>query len=1130
MSGCRSGIASGTASGLRAARGLVLLVALLALVAAPHARAFEYLDGRIQVHGFYEAQVRGISADFSEHFDLTQWYNVLNVEIDFEIAPDGWGPFDSFTGFTILEVRYDCVWTRACALSEGTNNFGNRSRFLPTRLDQSLDPRLSGAARYQDVIYRQPSGEIQTQKIYPAEPPFGIRTDTYRGLNQTSPFSALLDTRAALPMFGPAGGPIVDYVPGRYTFEKYLDYGFALRRIRGGNDGIGTQAMPWDPKDNIDPMAFLADRVNPFRPGDVNPVVGISGQSLPYRPGPNFAPLQGPYDQAKGLYMPSAPYADFIRDGGTDRFDQNFTQSRLAWNIGASQQQTWFVKEAYLDMDMLEGRLFIRAGRQTIVWGKTELFATTDLFNPRDLALGSLVSLEESRIPVWALRAIYSFYEVGPFQDVRLEAAVHLDEFYPTDLGRCGEPYTPNPVCNKTFGLLVHGAAGLAIAGEKRPGMWWENAKNLQFGARLEFRWERFSFALVDFWSYIQLPYADRLTTYERNVDPSTGRPRRMGASGACTTGAEPSCLQPGNDALVNSALNQQVYAVICSSSVGFSTLDPTVCAQSVFTSQAFSALPFASTTQLISLIASGSPQGIATVSNPAFLGTAGRIPTVALSIDPADAAKNGSVATGGPSGFFSPFALNPATNFALPGFAANHNQFQTLAQVLSVEQQAILGCGPFYNTTCDGGANQLDATPAAGGIDLLNAEASALVQSWIGIEGTPIEGFLATDTSRPQPGTVGFQGGPVCTRVVGGEVVILPGCRGPGDPGYDPAVDGGDPSAVSIGFPAGIGPVPALGNAALGPIAFTQGHPFTGQTWKSEMAAFSWNFQALLVAFSTSINDPTAPGDPGSDPALRLDPSRPYRTDGCSFVVPWKCSAVRAFWGILGTTRNNLLAGGNARFGRRDFAWAQGGEVVLRYQKRNVLGFSLDFAEDVSKTNWGVEFTWTRMNPFTNNDVFSGISKEDQFNLTVSVDRPTFVNFLNASRTFFFNSQWFFSYVPGFNKGFTNNGPWNVFFTFTVQTGYFQDRLLPGMTWVYDVQSNSGAALPQVSYRFNEAFTATFGVALFWGRYQEKAFPLNPVAPSNQVQRFSYATWAQNGLSVIRDRDEAFIRLRYTF
>ncbi len=138
-------------------------------------------------------------------------------------------------------------------------------------------------------------------------------------------------------------------------------------------------------------------------------------------------------------------------------FDQNFSQDELAWNRGASQQDEKELKELYADIELFDSRLWLRIGKQNIVWGKTELFRTTDQFNPQDLALGSLTSLEESRIGLWALRAVWSFYNVGPLEDVRLELAMNYDEFEPTDLGRCGEPYAPLPVCDKTWGLMAHG-------------------------------------------------------------------------------------------------------------------------------------------------------------------------------------------------------------------------------------------------------------------------------------------------------------------------------------------------------------------------------------------------------------------------------------------------------------------------------------------------------------------------------------------------------------------------------------------------------------------------------------------------------------------------------------------------
>lgn len=100
----------------------------------------------------------------------------------------------------------------------------------------------------------------------------------------------------------------------------------------------------------------------------------------------------------------------------------------------------------------------------------------------------------------------------------------------------------------------------------------------------------------------------------------------------------------------------------------------------------------------------------------------------------------------------------------------------------------------------------------------------------------------------------------------------------------------------------------------------------------------------------------------------------------------------------------------------------------------------------------------------------------------------------------------------------------------FTIQTGYFDDRLLPGMSLVYDKRSNSGAFLPQVQYRYTAEFSVTFGVALFMGREEPRPAALTPVGLGNRAGRHAYDDFVENGLSAVRDRDEIFLRLRYTF
>ena len=256
-----------------------------------------------------------------------------------------------------------------------------------------------------------------------------------------------------------------------------------------------------------------------------------------------------------------------------------------------------------------------------------------------------------------------------------------------------------------------------------------------------------------------------------------------------------------------------------------------------------------------------------------------------------------------------------------------------------------------------------------------------------------------------------------------------------------------------------------------------------------------------------------------------------PRAAAACSNANPLACSLVRAVFSATGVRRPELLAGGNGRFGRRDFLWHSGSEIVIQYNKRNVLGFAMDFAEDWSKTSWGMEFTWTEDEAYTNTKQRQGFSLNDTYGLTVSVDRPTFVRFLNANRSFFFNSQFFFRHIGDYEgrKVFDANGPLNVLGTFTVFTGYFQDRLNPMLTFVHDIRSTSGGILGSITYRFSEAFSATVGASGFYGGPEYTRVPLRSAILWNQGGNFETRTKYEM-LSALADRDEIYLTLRYSF
>jgi hypothetical protein len=315
-------------------------------------------------------------------------------------------------------------------------------------------------------------------------------------------------------------------------------------------------------------------------------------------------------------------------------------------------------------------------------------------------------------------------------------------------------------------------------------------------------------------------------TNAVRGVDPSTGRP------------------------VVPSTINANAFDAICENARGPTSLDPNVCDLSLFNSQN----PVIPTDPLSPTIAvaggdimSGQDPDAAfplpTAGGGLFLGLAAYGPAAQALMRSATAGHNGL-----PNGARTPLvSLVVGPN---DGPAANHPQpLQNLftqwglSPVLTDEQEALLGCGPFYGNNCD-----ID------GVGLMESELSALLQSW------------------PLPDAE-----PVCTRYDGSMTSVLPGCRGAGDSGYDIHIDGSTFGNDLLGFP------------------YQRVHPFSGEQWASEMAIFSWNYLKLLVLFSFAT-------DPTIALPSQFDPDDPLRVDACSFANPLACCRVAQHLSI--TTR----------------------------------------------------------------------------------------------------------------------------------------------------------------------------------------------------------------------------------
>src|SRR6266404_4274324 len=114
-----------------------------------------------------------------------------------------------------------------------------------------------------------------------------------------------------------------------------------------------------------------------------------------------------------------------------------------------------YVKKTF---DVGDGReLFLKLGRQQVVWGRTDLFRVLDVINPVDYSRNNIYDeLQDIRIPMFIAEVEYRMGASEHLQDRNLQLMWNFDGFRPDDLGQCG---TPNVILDA--GCFFRGAKNL---------------------------------------------------------------------------------------------------------------------------------------------------------------------------------------------------------------------------------------------------------------------------------------------------------------------------------------------------------------------------------------------------------------------------------------------------------------------------------------------------------------------------------------------------------------------------------------------------------------------------------------------------------------------------------------------
>lgn len=119
-----------------------------------------------------------------------------------------------------------------------------------------------------------------------------------------------------------------------------------------------------------------------------------------------------------------------------------------------------FVRELYAKktFDLGDGKgLFLKVGKQQVVWGRTDLFRVLDVINPVDYSRNNIYDeLSDIRIPMWIAQAEYRMGASESMQDRNIQIVWNFDQFRPNNLGQCG---TPNVILDA--GCFFRGMANL---------------------------------------------------------------------------------------------------------------------------------------------------------------------------------------------------------------------------------------------------------------------------------------------------------------------------------------------------------------------------------------------------------------------------------------------------------------------------------------------------------------------------------------------------------------------------------------------------------------------------------------------------------------------------------------------
>lgn len=103
-----------------------------------------------------------------------------------------------------------------------------------------------------------------------------------------------------------------------------------------------------------------------------------------------------------------------------------------------------FIREAYVKktFGLANGTdIFVKLGKQQVVWGRTDLFRVLDVINPIDYSRNNIYDeLQDIRIPMWIAQGEWRMGSSDDMQERNLSVVWNFDKYRASNLGQCGSP------------------------------------------------------------------------------------------------------------------------------------------------------------------------------------------------------------------------------------------------------------------------------------------------------------------------------------------------------------------------------------------------------------------------------------------------------------------------------------------------------------------------------------------------------------------------------------------------------------------------------------------------------------------------------------------------------------------